>query len=250
MRIRNRGGVPDNTYQWPERTGPPRVDWTSDNRHTSVGTVPDPPKPLPDVPLNVDPRYCTPAIDPLYVEEPTRQKRNSPQHFGRQPSLNDLKNINGERQTSPSPGSQQNPYVIQDDENAERHREARRQSEFVKNGTTPHTSRAARQSTDRSSRSDAGAAQSSYSASSRTTRGNASAGQPGPSEPPARGWARYRKTAADGFSPKTSSPLKKIAYQAPSPAPSPPQSRWYIPPRKSSTGSTTAVESDSSSDSD
>ncbi|CDO76980.1 hypothetical protein BN946_scf184298.g7 [Trametes cinnabarina] len=257
MKIRNRGGVPDahGTYRWPDRHTPSQVGWTSVN---CVAVVPEPPKGLPDVPLNVEHRYCTPPpIDPRYRDPPSTVKDDFPQNFSREPSPGDFEELTGQRApTAPPgltkhrhapapPGSKHNPYVVEDDDNARRHRERRRQAVAAEQERARPVASASRQPTGGHSQTSPNPSLTSSSLlhSTRGSTGSRSSLQP-PISPPTTP-ARYNKTAPDGFSPKTSSPLKQVVYKEPTPHSTPVSSRWYIPPRKHSTGS-----SDGSSDSD
>ncbi|KAI9066332.1 hypothetical protein FKP32DRAFT_1674069 [Trametes sanguinea] len=256
MRIRNRSGATDGAYHWQERSTPSQVGWTSGSNYVNVIVIPDPPKGFPDVPLNVDHRYCTPPpIDPRYRDQPTVAKDDFPQSYARGWTPHDFEEPPGQgaplappgltkRYPAPAPpGSEQNPYVVEDDENARRHREARRQAAAEESRSSRASSQAA-QGGPRYTSSKA-----SYPSSSSTT--SIPNGRPPPPKPDTTPKTpdRYKKTAPDGFSPKTPSPLKQVAYREPTPRNTPVPSRWYIPPRKHSTGSVTAT-TDSSSESD
>ncbi|KAI0775038.1 hypothetical protein BD413DRAFT_292138 [Trametes elegans] len=231
MRVRNRGGAPATTYQWTERSNPSQVNWARESSDVTVyvNVVSDPPKTLPDVPLNVDHRYCTPPpLDPRYIIQEEPRKDDFPQYLGPDISPSDFE------QDGAPPGTWMNPLVIEGGAEARQFRE----NLFI--GPPPGLE-------DR--------------------RGAASTAPPPPAAPPAQPaarrpaqiatdldpdiaesrTARYKKTAADGFSPKTSSPLKRVAFRAPSPMP---VSRWYIPPRKKSAGSVSASSTSSDTESE
>ncbi|KAI0636092.1 hypothetical protein C8Q77DRAFT_1071927 [Trametes polyzona] len=246
-RIRISKDSENGTYQWQDRNTPSRVDWTPG--YNNVNVVPEPSKGIPDVPLDVDHRHSAPPpLDPRYVEETVGPKGESRPHHGQPALLDPLAPL----------GSALNPLVIEDDENAKRHRAAQKPL-GPPPGLENQTPRCPTQGTSRNATpGPSSASTSSTSSSSRTTRSTAKANAPAPApapEPPI-GQARYKKTAADGFTPKMSSPLKKVAYvaapsssSASSSAITPTPDRWQIPPRKHSTGSVT-VWSVSSSDSE
>ncbi|OSC99893.1 hypothetical protein PYCCODRAFT_1437867 [Trametes coccinea BRFM310] len=261
--IRNRGGATDSAYQWQERSTPSQVGWTSGGNHVNnVIVIPDPPKGFPDVPLNVDHRYCTPPpIDPRYRDPPSVTEDDFPQSYERGSLPGGFQELTSQhvplsppgltkrRPTPAPPGSKQNPYVVEDDEIARRHREARRQAVAEERNMARPSSGASYQSAHGGPR-HASSSASHAGSSSRSTRSNASRRPPPPKlESTPRTPERYKKTAPDGFSPKTSSPLKQVAYKEPTPRNTPVPSRWYVPPRKHSTGSVTAT-TESSSDSD
>ncbi|KAI0648945.1 hypothetical protein C8Q79DRAFT_948012 [Trametes meyenii] len=249
MRIRNRSGADSSDYKWPDMSAPPGL---SRNPSTSIYAdfLPDPPKALPDVPLNVDHRYCTPPpLDPRMIDEPIDQKDDFPPYLGRAPSPDDFDELTGAREPLPArPGTIGNPYVIEDDDDARRCREARQQSsageDDSRNGSS--SKRATRKAAK--TNSSGSASGSASPSSSRRSRYNTRASAPEPPEPMSRA-ELYKKTAADGFSPMKPSPLKNVAYKAPSPHTTQVSDRWYIPPRKHSTGSVT-VSSVTSSDSE
>ncbi|KAI0366263.1 hypothetical protein BV20DRAFT_971966 [Pilatotrama ljubarskyi] len=249
MRIRNRGGEPDNTYQWADNAGPSRIDWASNNNE-NIQVVPDPPKGFPDVPLNVDHRYCTPPpLDPRYIEESVGPKDDFPPYHGRASSPSNFEGYSDQIQMLPPLGTFENPYVIEDDDNARQYRQTLPPPPGLENHGPRRTASNNRQSAQAVSSSSSSSTSMATTSSSRGTTSNARAG-PSTQEPPIARSERYRKTAADGFTPKMPSPLKKLAYKAPSPVVPPmPDSRWQIPPRKHSTSPVTVL-SVSSSDSE
>ncbi|KAI0671904.1 hypothetical protein C8Q78DRAFT_1078647 [Trametes maxima] len=214
--------------------------------------LPGPPRALPDVPLNVDHRYCTPPpLDPLMIDEPMDQKDDFPPYLGRPPSPDDFDELTGAREPLPArPGTMGNPYVIEDDDDARNRREVRQQSSGGGNdGPSGSSSSSRRASRKTAKASSSGSASGNASPSSpRQSRYNTRASAPEPPEPMSRA-ELYKKTAADGFSPKKPSGLRNLAYKAPSPHTTQVSDRWYIPPRKHSTGSVT-VTSVTSSDSE
>ncbi|KAI0329319.1 hypothetical protein GY45DRAFT_1325271 [Cubamyces sp. BRFM 1775] len=262
MRIRRATGTADPTYQWQEKTDPSRVGWPPSANPGSTYPAQGPPKSLPDVPLNADHRYCTPPpMDPRFIDQP-REKDEFPQYQGRHSFPGGFEEVKFDQYFAAPDGSKNNPYVVEDDENARRHREVRRQS--MHSSKSGSSSRSSSESTYRQplstmpvptrkappppSRSPV--ASSSSSSSSRTTR---SVSSTGPATPPGVtpiGRAKYQKTAADGFTPKASSPLKQVAYAASTRTNTPVSNAWYVPPKKQSTGSIAVAESESSSDSE
>ncbi|KAI0349737.1 hypothetical protein OH77DRAFT_1464990 [Trametes cingulata] len=220
MRIRNRGGDPDGTYQWPDRPGPSSVG-SGSSTNDNVHVVPDPPKGFPDVPLNY---HCASSATDFEIDS-------------------------GPIPTIPPLGSLENPYVIEDDENARRYRQTLPPPPGLENHGPRRSSSTNRQPANAGSSSSSSKTPVASTSSSRGLANNARAG-PSTQEPPIIGRSeRYRKTAADGFTPKMPSPLKKLAYKAPSPVIPPMPDRWQIPPRKHSTSSVTVL-SVSSSDSE
>ncbi|KAJ3006595.1 hypothetical protein NUW54_g3878 [Trametes sanguinea] len=242
MRIRNRSVAADGAYHWQERSTPSQVGWTSGGNHVNVIVIPDPPKGFPDVPLNVDVsaigettaytandflhqhRYCTPPpIDPRYRDQPTVAKDDFPQSYARGWTPDDFEELTGpgaplappgltKRHPAPAPpGSEQNPYVVEDDENARRHREARRQAAAEESNTARRSSRASGQAAQGGPRY---ASSKAPHASSSSTRSNPN-GRPPPPKPDTtpKTPERYKKTAPDGFSPKTPSPPEASCLQ-------------------------------------
>ncbi|KAH9847519.1 hypothetical protein C2E23DRAFT_943027 [Lenzites betulinus] len=260
------GGAKSDTYQW-STTAEPSVQWTTG--YSDIHYLPDPPKGVPDVPLNVDHRYCTPPpMDPRYIDPPVGPKDDFPPHLGRAPSPDDFDELTGARPPIAPPGSIHNPLVIEDDSRARQYRASLQQQQLgpppglERHQPPPKQSSRSSSSTRQpanASRSQPSASSASGSSSSpRATRSNARAGPSAPSQEPPVGRARFAKTAANGFTPKTSSPLKKVAYKAyrDQAAAAQPQTlavpdQWHIPPRKHSTGSVTILSvtsSDSESD--
>ncbi|KAI0833671.1 hypothetical protein BC628DRAFT_40489 [Trametes gibbosa] len=264
---RNNPGTAESSYQWSPRAEPSRVHWTADY-------LPDPPKGFPDVPLNVDHRYCTPPpMDPRFMDPPIGPKDDFPVHVGRAPSPGDFDELTGARPPIAHPGSRHNPFVVEDDTSRARQHRASRQGPLgPPPGLENHTPRS-RQSarTASSSRQPAtsskshpsassSASASSPSSASRTARRSTRAAPSSPAAAPRSSRGRNAKATANNFTPKTSSPLKQVAFRAhhsESPAvdtASQPdhltmQDRWHIPPRKHSAGSVTML-SVSSSDSE
>ncbi|KAI0663767.1 hypothetical protein C8Q70DRAFT_377604 [Cubamyces menziesii] len=283
MRIRRAIGTPDSTYQRPEGIDPLQIGYQSSASTSSTYITQGPPRSLPDVPLNVDAsatlsafmfpaehslnlhlqhRYCTPPpMDPRFIDEP-REKDDFPQYHGRHsyPSGYEETTLN-QHPTAPD-GSKNNPYVVEDDENARRHREARRQSAHSNKSESSgsHSSKSSSRQSSRAapvrkvpappSRTPPALLPASSSSTSRTTRGGSSKGSSTPPNLTPIGKAKYQKTAADGYTPKAPSPLKQVAYAAGPRTNTPVSSAWYVPPRKHSTGSIVVAASESSSDSE
>ncbi|KAH9902610.1 hypothetical protein C8Q73DRAFT_12198 [Cubamyces lactineus] len=263
MRIRRAIGTSDSTYQLPDRADSPQYGRSPPASAGNTYVAQGPPKSLPDVPLNPDHRYCTPPpMDPRFIDQP-REKDDFPQYNGRRTLPGGFEEVTVNHYPTAPDGSKNNPYVVEDDENARRHREARRQSVHSSKSESSSSRRSSKSPSRHSSRatpvptrkapappSHTPPASSSSSSSSRTTRSSSSKGSATPPGLTPTGRARYQKTAADGFTPKAPSPLKQVAYAASPRMNTPVSNAWYVPPKKHSTGSVVVAESESSSDSE
>ncbi|KAL1949677.1 hypothetical protein VTO73DRAFT_8558 [Trametes versicolor] len=158
----------------------------------------------------------------------------------------------------PPPGSAKNPVVIEDDEDARRHRALLAlgpppglENNPRRSDTRQTTNNSQAQSSTNNNRSQPSTNNLAQgSSSSRTNDRDARAG-PSSAAEPAADQTRYKKTASHGHAPKTSSPLKQVAFKASTHVLAVPatQDRWHVPPRGYST-STVSVNSVTSSDSE
>ncbi|KAL1949682.1 hypothetical protein VTO73DRAFT_8563 [Trametes versicolor] len=206
------GSTANSSYQWDIQVAEPmwleRVPIYHDE-------FPDEPRGLPDVPLNINHRYYTPdPMDPRYKVEYVDPKEVFPPY--------------NEQERTPPPGVENSPTD----------RRSKRQK--ANNGH-------AQSLTNKRSQSSAKNGSSAAGMSSSPTKGRGARGRPSAAAKNSTGQAKSKKNASNKSTPKTSSPRKQAASKAATNAPAAPvtQGRWYIPPRKHSTGSV-SVSSDSS----
>ncbi|KAL1949684.1 hypothetical protein VTO73DRAFT_8565 [Trametes versicolor] len=249
----------NSAYQWDTQMSEPawleRVPRYRDE-------FPDEPRGLPDVPLNADHRYCTPApMDPHYKDEHVDPDDVLPPYNEADwaPLPDDEEELTSARQPLAPPGTAQNPLVIEDD-GAGRYRKASALEPPPGIENSPAGRRTKRQkanngqalsSTNKRSQPSANNGSSAAGLSSTPKKGRGARGRPPAAAKSPTGQAKSKKNASNKYTPKVSSPLKQVASKAATNAPDAPvtQGRWYIPPRKHSTGSV-SVSSDSSGSSD
>ncbi|OJT14342.1 hypothetical protein TRAPUB_9093 [Trametes pubescens] len=245
-------------YQWDSEVYlPSRTDLVP--RYRDV--FPNEPE-VPYVPLNADHRYLTPPpLDPRYMDEDIGPKNDAPPideaDWAPLPD-SDEDEPAGARLTLAPPGLAPKPMVVHEDESDGWYRTTSALDPPPVLDNSPRRSTRKKASTSRAQSSPykrpqpstSNTASASKSPSSRTKGRNARAGPSAAARPPAGQATRGKKNAANKYAPKTSSPLKNSTTQESKDVRAGPatQGRWYIPPRKHSTGSV-SVGSDSSDDS-
>ncbi|KAI1797407.1 hypothetical protein LXA43DRAFT_984279 [Ganoderma leucocontextum] len=187
----------------------------------------------------------------------------------RDPSISDYLPLFEEPPPPPLPGSQENPISLDDTDQGSHQPQQKPRGKDVAEAQAVTTSRRSLRLNSQASttrRASSGSRGKPYPATSPSS-------SPTSTVPSSRGAQRKAKTftavrkalktparkraAANKFAPSVSSPLSQVAFTAstlekslsPTPPPEEIHSRWYIPPRKHSTGSI-SVTSESSSDSD
>ncbi|PIL29825.1 hypothetical protein GSI_08032 [Ganoderma sinense ZZ0214-1] len=241
----------------------------------SLSTVTrDPSAPLfPDVPLNPQHRYCTPPpLDAAFTEQSTNVEVGFRSNMlTRDPSISDYLSLFEEPPSPPPPpppGSQENPITLGDAGQGIRQPDRSPRGKEVaeaKEVTTPRRSPRSKPQTSTSRRASSGSQGKPYPTTSPNSSpaSTASSSRASPRKTKTAGAGRKapktaarKKAATNKFAPSVSSPLSQVAFAAsrertlsPTPPPTEVHGRWYIPPRKHSTGSISA-SSESSSDSD
>ncbi|KAI0749617.1 hypothetical protein C8Q80DRAFT_1119841 [Daedaleopsis nitida] len=257
----------DAGYQWPERSEPSHIEWNIGS--FSDVNIPGPPPPsitFPDVPLNPQHRFCTPPpLDPRFIDR-YEPHDDFPQYTSRPPSPEDFDELMGARPPLPAhPGSQGNPFVLDDDTRTPQARPSKRRQ--PPDYSDPSSERRAVRSSPRTTKTTTPASSSSLSRTTSSSRASGSSRTPIPvtstlrgqleparktkaskssTSPKTRG--QGRKTAANGYSPSKPSPLSQVVYRAPSEQPPAPGPSGYY--RACSVSSMPSESESESSDSD
>lgn len=216
-------------------------------------------------------RYCTPPpLDPAFTEPSTGLGTGFPSNMlTRNPSISDYLPLFEEPPPPPPVGSQENPMIIDDAGEGSRqaaHKRRGKEADEAPTSTAPRRSPRSTSQVPTARRASSGSQGKPYPTTSPNSSSTSTASSPQGSQRKGKASASPRKgrktparkkAAGKKFVPSVCSPLSQAAFTAATPTPErslgptpPPQEvhgRWYIPPRKHSTGSISA-ESESSSD--